>query len=94
MTKLVPEHSATTPPRRILRRHEVLNLTGLSDPNQWRLEKAGLFPARVKITPMMVGWYSDEVAEWINTRERGGGRVLSAGYRHPPKTPGVAAEAV
>lgn len=55
----------------ILRKREVEARTGLSDTSIDRLEAAGNFPKRVKISQGAVGWYSDEVQKWIKTRPRG-----------------------
>jgi len=35
-----------------------------------RLEKAGLFPKRLRLGACRVAWYSDEVEEWIASRPR------------------------
>jgi prophage regulatory protein len=66
--------STTTPPRKLIRRDVVLDRCGVSNASQWRMEKRGEFPARVKLTGTLVGWYEDEVEAWINTRQRGSGR--------------------
>lgn len=57
-------------PRIIIRKPEVRRRTGYSDSQIWRLEQFGEFPARVKLGPMAVGWYEDEVDLWVETRER------------------------
>jgi predicted DNA-binding transcriptional regulator AlpA len=53
---------------RILRTSEVLQTTGLSRTSVWRLERAGKFPARRRITSGAVGWRSDEVQQWVTSR--------------------------
>jgi prophage regulatory protein len=60
--------------RKILRHPHVIECTGLSAPQIWRLEKAGQFPARVQISPGAIGWYSDEISAWVDARPRGFGR--------------------
>ncbi len=45
----------------------------------WRWERDGLFPARVQLGPRRVGWYEDEIDEWLKSRprvngENGGGK--------------------
>ncbi|MBU5613753.1 helix-turn-helix transcriptional regulator [Geomonas azotofigens] len=55
---------------KVIRRKELLNLTGLSYSTQWRLEKAGLFPARVRLGRGSVGWRLSEVEAWVLGRER------------------------
>jgi prophage regulatory protein len=60
--------------RRIIRRPEVRRRTGLSDSQTWRLERAGNFPARIQLGPLAVGWFEDEVDDWVRSRIRAGGR--------------------
>ena len=55
---------------KLIRRRQVLELIGLSHTTQWRMEKAGKFPARVKIGTGSVGWHLAEVEEWVRGRER------------------------
>jgi prophage regulatory protein len=50
---------------RLLRLPEVTNRTGLSPVTIWRREKAGTFPARVKIGPHSVAWRESDIAVWI-----------------------------
>jgi prophage regulatory protein len=63
-------------PRTILRRGAVIARTGYSYASLWRLERAGQFPSRVRLGPAAVGWYEDEVDEWVRSRVRGGGRSV------------------
>ena len=46
-------------------------LTALSRTTIWRLERAGKFPQRLRLSSNRVGWYQSEVEEWISTRPRG-----------------------
>lgn len=55
----------------ILRKQEVESRTGLSGSSIDRLEASGNFPARVKISQGTVGWFSNEVNDWITSRPRG-----------------------
>jgi len=71
--------------RTILRKPAVTERTGLSTAQIWRLEKAGEFPVRVRISAGTVGWYSDEIDAWVEARVRGFGR-------RPPGTPRQALE--
>ena len=77
-----------TRPRRLIRKQEVLHRTGYSHTTIWRLEKAGLFPLRVQLSPMAVGWFEDEVDQWIASRIRRGG-VKKPSVRRPnvPRPP-------
>lgn len=53
---------------RVLRKPEVLNRVGLSDPTVWRLERQGRFPKRLKLGPGSVGWFESEVQEWLEQK--------------------------
>lgn len=55
-------------PRRILRRNEVCEMTGLSYSTIYRMEKAGRFPRRVKLGQQAVGWRMADVVTWMDTR--------------------------
>jgi len=55
---------------RVVRRRELLSLIGLSCSTQWRLEKAGQFPARVRLGKGSVGWRLAEVEAWVSDREK------------------------
>lgn len=55
---------------KLIRRKQMLALIGLSRTTQWRLEKAGRFPTRVRIGAGSVGWHLAEVEEWVRGRER------------------------
>jgi prophage regulatory protein len=65
-----PQHSDPTS-RRILRRPGLITKTGLSYPTLWRYERDGKFPQRVQLGPNSVGWFEDEVDEWLASRQRG-----------------------
>jgi prophage regulatory protein len=51
---------------RILRERDVKTMTGLSRTTRWRLERAGLFPRKRRISPGAVGWLESEVIGWMN----------------------------
>ena len=55
---------------KVLRRKQLLEVIGLSNTTQWRLENAGDFPARIKLGRGSVGWHLNEVEEWLKERER------------------------
>ena len=62
---------------RALRWPEVRERIGLSRPTIWRLEKAGQFPKRRRLTANAVGWIEADVEEWVRSRETGMGRPPS-----------------
>lgn len=53
---------------RILRLPEVEELTGLSATTIWRREKEGRFPRRRHLGGNLVGWRSDDIEKWIESR--------------------------
>ena len=55
---------------RVLRRDVVLQQIGVSRSTLWRWFKAGEFPGPIRLGPGRVGWRADEVAAWIESRER------------------------
>ena len=57
--------------QRVIRRPEVKKITGLSESSIDRLEKTGKFPERLILTSNSIGWYEDEINEWLATRPRG-----------------------
>ena len=46
-------------------------LLEVSETFLWREEKAGRFPARVRLGAGAVAWFEDEIAEWVAGRPRG-----------------------
>ncbi len=57
-----------SPKVKILRRREVLRLTGLSTSTLYRMMARGLFPRPVRLGPGAVGWRLRDVERWIETR--------------------------
>ena len=53
---------------RYLRAPEVVQRVGLSETTIWRKEKQGDFPRRRRLSGNIVGWRSDEIEEWIESR--------------------------
>lgn len=58
--------------RKILRRQAVTDRTSESPSTQDRKEKRGEFPKRVQLGPNSVGWYEDEIDDYLNSLPRGG----------------------
>ena len=65
-------------PHRIIRKPEMRQLIGLSLSTVERLEKKGDFPERVHLTGGFVGWWFDEVMDWLEKRPRGSARSTAA----------------
>lgn len=53
---------------RLLSKKEIRSKVLYSPAHIDRLEKAGLFPLRVKLGPGRVGWVEDEVEKWLLER--------------------------
>ncbi|MNY00311.1 Prophage CP4-57 regulatory protein (AlpA) [compost metagenome] len=56
---------------KILRKKDMLALTGVSATTLWRWERAGLLPKRVRLGPGAIGWIEEEIYAWLTTRPRG-----------------------
>ena len=50
---------------RIMRLSEVKALTGLSKTTIYRFEKEGRFPSRVSLGERSVGWFEDEIENFL-----------------------------
>lgn len=53
---------------KILSKKALKELVLYSPQHVARLEKAGLFPQRVKLGPNRVGWVEQEVLDWLEER--------------------------
>jgi prophage regulatory protein len=56
--------------RVILRDPEVRERTKLSRVQRWRRVRRGTFPAPVQLGPNSIGWYEDEIEQWLAARPR------------------------
>ncbi len=54
---------------KFLRIDEVMSVTGLSQSTIYRLEQAGQFPQRLKLSERAVAWREEEVRGWMESRE-------------------------
>lgn len=77
--------SGTPNPRTILKIDEVLRRTGLKTTGLYERIKEGTFPAQVSLGARAVGWYEDEVQDWIcdrpaveDQRRKGGDGMVRA----------------
>ena len=55
---------------RIIRLPEVVEMTGFSSVTIWRNERAGTFPASVRLGANSKGWFLSEIEAWISNRPR------------------------
>lgn len=53
----------------IIRPRNLPTFTGLSKTTIWRLERAGDFPKRVKLSAGAVGYHLTDIQAWLATRE-------------------------
>ncbi len=61
---------------RLINRKELRTLVPYSDSQIYRMEKAGRFPARIRLGEGRVAWSLREVLEWIECKRQG--RVWTA----------------
>lgn len=54
---------------RLIRLPEVISRTGMSRSTIYLRLKQGNFPQPVEIGPRSIAWYSDEITDWIESRE-------------------------
>ena len=52
----------------LIRLPAVMQMSGLSRATIYRLESAGAFPPRVRISERAVGWRLDQVEQWMQQR--------------------------
>ena len=54
---------------KIVREGEARTVTGLSRSTRYRMERAGIFPRKYKLSPSTRGYKLSEISEWISTRQ-------------------------
>lgn len=54
--------------KKILRKKEVREITGLSDTTLWRLGKNSGFPRPLRLGSGSIGWLAEEIEKWIEER--------------------------
>jgi len=59
--------------KRVLSLQAVLGLVPVSRVTLWRMERAGLFPKRIQISPNRVGWMESDVDAWLEERKPSNG---------------------
>ncbi len=55
---------------RIIRRPELCRLIGLSYSSIYRRVRKGTFPAPVSLGAQAIGWYAENVEDWLKSRCR------------------------
>src|SRR5262249_47961604 len=63
-----PSPSADSRSPRLLRFQEVDRRVGLSRSSLWRMERAGRFPQRHRLSANSVGWWEPDIDEWLGNR--------------------------
>ncbi len=69
MSKLNSFENNNTPFDRIISKIELLTLVPYGFAQITSMEKAGLFPLRIKLGPNRIGWLMSEVQAWIAERK-------------------------
>lgn len=80
------------PADRLVTFHELKTITGIpySRASLWRMERAGGFPQRIKLSPRRSAWRLSELQAWIESRPRGMAvrpNVQTGAGRKPKATP-------
>ena len=64
----------STQENRIVRLPEVMRLTGLSKATIHRRYRDGTFPRPLRLGPQSIGWWREEILEWLESLQRAGAR--------------------
>lgn len=56
--------------KRFLRLPQVMNLTSLSRSSIYRLEANKQFPSRIRLTERATAWRSEDIREWMDSRDK------------------------
>lgn len=79
MSQCLYSMSANPNPRTILRIDDVLRRSGLKRTMLYDLVRKEKFPKQVSLGARAVGWYEEQVEEWIKGRTAAGGNQVSRG---------------
>jgi prophage regulatory protein len=60
--------NAPTGYTRLLRVRQVMEVTGLSRMTIYRLEQAGNFPRRKRLSANTVAWSETDISQWVDSR--------------------------
>ena len=61
--------ATATPGKRILSHATVLEKVPVSRTTLWRMERAGDFPKRIKVSKNRIGWFEADVEAWLEERK-------------------------
>jgi prophage regulatory protein len=75
------------PDDRLLGWRRVKDITGLSRTTAWRLQRAGSFPAPVRISVNRVAWRESELMAWAAARTREAPPSVAARALKPARAP-------
>ena len=53
---------------KIIRKHDLLKIIGVSHPTIWRWEKRGNFPKRIPLGKNSTGWLASEIKAWMKKK--------------------------
>lgn len=56
---------------RVIRKTDLFARIPLSDSTIWRMERAGRFPQRIQLGGNSVGWFENEIDEWLDGKRAG-----------------------
>ena len=69
-TAATPAPESGKPLCRLLRKAEILDITGLANSTLYYMIKRGSFPPPVKLSDRFVAWREDEFLDWLNSRPK------------------------
>jgi prophage regulatory protein len=52
----------------VLRKKQVLRMIGLSASTVYSMQKAGVFPQPIKLSPRTTGWLTSDIERWLASR--------------------------
>jgi prophage regulatory protein len=61
-------NGTVTSSKRVLSQQAVLEIVPVSRVTLWRMEQAGDFPKRIKVSKNRIGWFEADVEAWLDAR--------------------------
>jgi predicted DNA-binding transcriptional regulator AlpA len=56
---------------KLIKHHDLIKQLGMSRTTIWRLERDGLFPARIRTSGRLVAWLEADIERWLADQARG-----------------------